>query len=302
MRSSTVFAPRLLTASQYVRELFEPADNVAVLVRNRRTGATLQRIAPAETVASSEFLTWLAHQNACGSDVFVGMNPVGDAALGRTKQNIKVIRHIYLDLDRNADGWLKAIRETREIPAPNFVLDTSPAKHQVVWRVAGLAQKEAELLLHHLASHFGGDPAATDSTRVLRLPGFANRKLPEEFIVQARQETDVIYTVGDFRIPEGSPETPRQLTDAQESPRTLPADHLSQSERDWAYAKRALARGEDPEAVISKIARYRASDKAKPDYYARLTVTKALADLRSDGSVARNEPEVKVFRSSEHEH
>lgn len=302
MRSSTVFAPRLLTASQYVRELFEPADNVAVLVRNRRTGATLQRIAPAETVASSEFLTWLSHQNACGSDVFVGMNPVGDAALGRTKQNIKVIRHIYLDLDRNADGWLKAIRETREIPAPNFVLDTSPAKHQVVWRVAGLAQKEAELLLHHLASHFGGDPAATDSTRVLRLPGFANRKLPEEFIVQARQETDVIYTVGDFRIPEGSPETPRQLTDAQESPRTLPADHLSQSERDWAYAKRALARGEDPEAVISKIARYRASDKAKPDYYARLTVTKALADLRSDGSVERNEPDSKVFRSSEHEH
>lgn len=302
MSSSTVFTPRLLTASQYIRELFEPADNVAVLVKNRTNGAALQRIAPAETVAGSEFLAWLAHHNVCGSDVFVGMNPVGDAALGRTKKNIKVIRHVYLDLDRNAEGSLKAIRETPGIPAPNFVLDTSPSKHQVVWRIAGLARKEAELLLHDLATQFGGDPAATDSTRVLRLPGFANRKLSAEFIVQVRQESDAIYTLRDFRIQEGSPDAPPELTDAQKSPRTLSIDHSSQSERDWAYAKRALARGEDPEVVISKIAKYRGSDKAKPDYYARLTVTKALAELRSDSSAPRNELDIKVFRSSELEH
>jgi hypothetical protein len=288
MNSHTLFTPRSLTASQYILELFEPRDNVAVLIRNRATGTTLQRIAAAETVSGSEFVAWLAHQNVRGSDIFVGMNPVGDAALGRTKQNIKVIRHVYLDLDKNADDSLKTIRETREVPRPNFVLHTSPAKHQVVWRVAGLAQKEAELLLHDLASRFGGDPAATDSTRVLRLPGFANRKLSKEFIVQVCQESNAIYTVHDFRIQEGSPEAPRQLTDAQEPSRRLPIDQISQSERDWAYAKRALARGEDPEAVINKIARYRASDKAKPDYYARLTVTKALAELRSNNRAPQN--------------
>jgi hypothetical protein len=302
MNSQTLFTPRLLTASQYILELFEPKDNVAVLTRNRATGKTLQRIAPAETVASSEFLSWLAHQNVCGSDIFVGMNPVGDAGLGRTKQNIKVIRHVYLDLDRGGDASLKAIRETREVPAPNFVLDTSPAKHQVVWRVTGLAQKEAELLLHDLASRFGGDLAATDSTRVLRLPGFANRKLPNEFIVQVRQESDATYTLHDFRIQEGSPEAQRQLTDAQKATRTLPIDHISQSERDWAYAKRALARGEDPEAVINKIAKYRASDKAKPDYYARLTVTKALADLRSNDRAPHDDAHNKLSSSPELNH
>ena len=52
---------------------------------------------------------------------------------------------------------------------------------------------------------------------------------------------------------------------------------ISQSERDWAYAKRALARGEDPEAVIQAIATFR-SDKPNPQYYARLTVTKAAGD------------------------
>ena len=47
MRSDIPFTPRSLTASEYVRELFEPADNVAILVRKRSTGQTVQRIAKA---------------------------------------------------------------------------------------------------------------------------------------------------------------------------------------------------------------------------------------------------------------
>jgi hypothetical protein len=56
---------------------------------------------------------------------------------------------------------------------------------------------------------------------------------------------------------------------------------LSQSEHDWAYAKRALARGDDPEEVVRRIADYRAADKHNPEYYARHTVTKAQAELSS---------------------
>jgi len=56
---------------------------------------------------------------------------------------------------------------------------------------------------------------------------------------------------------------------------------LSQSEYDWAFAKRALLRGEDPEAVISQIARYRTVDKPDPEYYARHTVTKALREINT---------------------
>jgi hypothetical protein len=55
---------------------------------------------------------------------------------------------------------------------------------------------------------------------------------------------------------------------------------ISQSERDWAYAKRALARGDDPEEVIRKIADYRADDKHDPEDYALRTVTKAQAELQ----------------------
>lgn len=57
--------------------------------------------------------------------------------------------------------------------------------------------------------------------------------------------------------------------------------HLSQSERDWAYAKRALARGEAPSAVLDSISAFR-SDKPDPRYYAELTVRKALQSLAHD--------------------
>ena len=40
MSTDSKFAPRSLTASEYVRELFGPEDNAAILVRNRSTGHT----------------------------------------------------------------------------------------------------------------------------------------------------------------------------------------------------------------------------------------------------------------------
>ena len=112
MSTDTAYTPRSLTASEYVRELFDPADNSAILVRNRSTGHTVQRIAKAETIASPGFQTWLANQSASGSDVFMGMNPIKDGAYSRTKENIKDIRHVYLDLDRKGDEALEAIRNS----------------------------------------------------------------------------------------------------------------------------------------------------------------------------------------------
>jgi len=279
MSTDTAFRPRSLTASEYVRELFGPEDNAAILVRNRSTGHTVQTISRADTIASPRFQSWLRGQSASGYDVFMGMNPIKDGAYSRTKPNIKDIRHVYLDLDRKGDEVLEAIRNSTEVPAPNFVLDTSPGKHQVVWKVSGFSQDEAESLLHNLANQFGGDLAATDSTRVLRLPGFANHKLPEAFIVQARQESDAVYTRRNFTIDEDSPETSRHFGGYQQRERRVSNDHKSQSEHDWAFAKRALARGDDPEIVIQRIADYRADDKADPAYYARLTVHKVQKEL-----------------------
>ena len=99
--------------------------------------------------------------------------------------------------------------------------------------------------------------------------------------MRAHHETDHIYHLQDFRVQDNSPESPRQLSDSLRSGRSIQSGHRSQSEADWAYAKRALARGDSTEQIIQRIADYRADDKADPIYYARLTVIKAqLSEMR----------------------
>jgi RepB DNA-primase from phage plasmid len=277
MTTDSSFTPKSLSASEYALALFDPAENVAILVRNRMTGRTIQRITSAETVAGPEFQSRLRNENSAGADIFIGMNPLKDGADGRTKGNIREIRHLYLDLDTGGQDALEAIRNSREVPTPNFVLDTSPGKHQIVWTVEGLGQEQAESMLRAMADQFGGDPAATDSTRVLRLPGFANKKYGEEFVVQAHHESNEIYHARDFTVQEDAPEAARHQ--GSESRHRLPQGHKSQSEQDWAYAKRSLARGDDPALVIQRIADFRADDKQNPEYYARHTVEKANTEL-----------------------
>jgi len=277
MKGALPFEPRPLSAPEYVLALHEPGDNAAVLLRNRMRGQTLQRIASSETISSPEFQRWLSEQNRAGSDVFIGMNPLKDGATSRTKDNIKEVRHVYLDLDTNARAALANLRDSLDAPPPNFVLDTSPGKHQVVWKIEGVDIEQAESLLHSLASQFGGDRAATDATRVLRMPGFANRKYTSglEFLVTVQHESSRIHQLRDFTVRQDSPDALRHAEDASSTHRTVPRGHKSQSEADWAYAKRALARGDEPEIVIQRIADYRSEDKPDPMYYARLTVTKA---------------------------
>lgn len=282
MSRDNAFTPKSLTAPDYVRALFEPSDSAAIFARNRATGKVVQRIARAEAIASPEFQEWLAAQSAAEADIYISMNPLKEGAYNRTKESIKEIRHAYLDLDNNGDASLDAIRNSTEVPAPNFVLDTSPGKHQVVWKVTGFSAHEAEGLLRALSDQFDGDRAATDSTRVLRLPGFANRKVSGGFVVQARHESNGVYRARDFALQEDSPETPRQAASHHERCCAMPADYTSQSERDWAYAKRALARGDDPRDVARRIANYRAADKSDPKYYARHTVMKAAAQLEQE--------------------
>ena len=244
----------------------------------RARAQTIQRILLVEDIAGSHFQDWLKEQNNAGADIFLGMNPLRANSFARTKESVREIRHVYLDLDTDAPSSLRAIRTDGNTPVPTFVLDTSPEKSQVVWRVDGLDRQEAEALMRSLANQFQGDIAATDIARVLRMPGFANRKYNEAFVVRAIQQSDAIYHLRDFTIHEDSLEAPRRFSDSARTPRRMVSGHRSQSEADWAYAKRALARGDDPQQIIRRIADYRSDDKADPLYYARHTVEKAQAD------------------------
>jgi hypothetical protein len=208
------------------------------------------------------------------------MNPLKQDASTRTKDDIETIRHLYVDLDHDGSAALEGIKNSDLVPQPNYVLNTSPGKFQVVWKAEGVTLEEAEALQHAMVREFGGDPAATDSTRVLRLPGFANKKYDQDFFVKAQAESTQTYHLRDFKVPIDSQDAPRHHNEEMARGHRAPGTTLSQSEHDWAYAKRALARGDDPEEVIRRIADYRGDDKSDPGYYARHTVSKAQDDLQ----------------------
>jgi len=125
------------------------------------------------------------------------MNTLKPDARTRTKEDIQTIRHLYLDIDHGGPTALTKLQQSNLVPVPNYTVTTSPDKLQVVWRVQGIEREQAEALLRAMARQFGGDPAATDSTRVLRLPGFTNKKYLTDFLVQAEKHTDRVARIFD---------------------------------------------------------------------------------------------------------
>jgi RepB DNA-primase from phage plasmid len=272
--------PQTVFLTEYIQENFRPSDRLAILLRNR--AHTVQRIVTAARITERSFEEWLRYKNDRELyDVYVGMSTLKPGASTRTKEDIHTVRHLYLDLDQDGAAAIARIRESSLVLAANYSINTSPGKYQLVWRVENVSPEQAEALLRAMARTFGGDPAATDSTRALRIPGLKNRKYETEFLVKAEKHTDRVYHLLDFPLPSEPAKSdfrPRRQALGSSEPRPL-----SQSEHDWAYAKRALARGDDPEEIVRRIAAYRADDKHDPLYYARLTVSKAQGESRENG-------------------
>ena len=266
------------TAGTYLRENFEPQDRLAVVLLNKRTGSFLQRLADRDTITGEEFQNWLQRYNDDGYEIYVSMNALQPQAAGRCKKDVAVIRHVFLDFDEKGTEAVNALVSRPDIPNPNYLLSSSPGKWQVVWKVQGFGKDEAEQLQRALARDTGADPAATDCARVLRLPGFHNHKYDTPHQVTVTFRTEKVYGAENF--PTFGHEDPvRHLTGKQCSVSPL---HLSQSERDWAYAKRALARGDSQNGVVAAIETFRQYDKPNPRYYAEITVRKAAAALQAE--------------------
>ena len=271
-------ARRTITSREYIKDNFEPSDRLAVVIKRRQKDEIVQRLATAEQLAGPRFQAWLRFENARGGNVYLSMNPLKPDARGRTKRDIAMVRHLYLDLDHDGARALAAILEDPRLPKPSYVLDTSPGKHQVVWKVAGFTAEDAERLQRAMAAAHGADRAATDVTRVLRIPGLQNRKYDPPFKVIAEKLSAAIYTPADFRIEARTEWLPERLS-AIPRPRSHQGPcRISQSERDWAETLDRLQRGENPAAVQAWLERKR-QDKNDPVYYAAVTVRKAVAEL-----------------------
>jgi hypothetical protein len=263
------------TAARFLRRCFAPDETIAVLLRGENDSSPAQRVVTLETALAPRYLAWLAHENAAGANVYVAANPLRSGSRRRTKESIASIRHLYIDIDSDGDARLAALRASDAVPPPTAILSTSPAKYQVLWRVDGFDFARQERMLKLLAIAFGGDPACTDCNRVLRIPGFLNRKYNPACHITVEYPDDSVWSPDDFRLDIDAVDA--MLLDCDSSPGKTPAKH-SNSESDWAWVCDQLAHGKDAVKLTRELA-IRRSDKPNPVYYAQRTVDVASARL-----------------------
>jgi hypothetical protein len=260
--------------SRYIEAHYEPGDRLAVVLINRETGAIKHEFGSAEFLASPRYQAHLRAANAHGADVYLTVNTLNPDAKRRTKTDIAAIRHLYLDIDDGGPAALRRLLLDGDMPKPHSVLESSPGKYQVLWQVENFSAEHAETVVRGLARQFGADTAVWDTARVLRLPGFRNHKYEAPHYVVEIPNSPPPYRLRPLDFPTFPESAPQAAEPDEVSSHRQAGGHQSQSERDWAFAKRALDRGEDPAVIKQKIASFR-HDKHNPVSYAERTVDNA---------------------------
>ena len=267
-------------AANFLTRSFASCETIALLLRREDALRPQQRVVTVEQVLAPRYMAWLNFENDNGANVYVSANPLHSGSRKRTKECIASVRHIYIDIDEDGDARLAVLRASDLVPTPTAIISTSPGKYQALWRVAGFDFERQEQTLKLIAQAFGGDPACTDRNRVLRVPGFLNRKYSPAHPVTVEYPADAIYGPADFRL--GNIEVSSVLPlcgDTRKKPaHSTPSKH-SHSEDDWAWVCARLARNMDAAKLTRELASRR-SDKSDPLYYAQRTVDVASARLR----------------------
>jgi hypothetical protein len=264
------------TAGNSLARCFAPGETIALLLRRDNAERPGQRIVRLEHVITPAYLRWLAYENCCGANIYVAANPLRSGSRRRTKESIAFIRHLYIDIDSDGEARVAALRASDAVPTPTAILSTSSGKYQVLWRVEGFDFERQESALKLLAIAFGGDPACTDCNRVLRLPGFLNRKYSPAGCITIEYPCDGTWNPSDFHLEDVAACAVLPLRGIA---RHMHTEKHTHSEQDWAWVLGELLHGEDA-AKLTRILAGRRADKPNPLFYAQRTVDMASARLR----------------------
>jgi RepB DNA-primase N-terminal domain len=230
----TPLVPRVDRAAplHFLRTAYDVDDWIALLLKQYDTGEVVQRVGPAALFQQPNMQAWLRLMNARRFNIYVSVNAVAPGRRSRTRDAISAIRHIFVEVDHDGRGVLTTITARRDLPAPSYVLHSSPDRVHVFWRAAGFSTTGAEQLQKYLARELGADPAATPCSQTTRLPGFLNHKYVPPALVRAKYSRATrVYTPDDF---------PRPATPMARARRPL-ASTRRQSADDIERARRYLA-------------------------------------------------------------
>ncbi len=142
----------------------------------------------------------LTRRNETGAGVFVAVNEFNGP---RRKANIKRVRGIHADFDGVAIGQL--INAFKAVPA-TILVQSSPGKFHGYWLLSDgemMDSPTTEAINKRLVKDYGADPAASDCSRLLRLPGFKhmkNRGVGNTPTVQLLKVTGRRYTAEQLKL------------------------------------------------------------------------------------------------------
>jgi hypothetical protein len=172
----------------------------------------------------------------------------------QVKECVASVQHLYIDIDEDGNARLAALRASDAVPAPTATISPSPCKYQALWQVAGFDFESQKQTLKLIAHAFGGDPACTDRNRVLRVPGFYNRKYSPAHRVAVEYPVDATYGPTDFQLYKAAGSSVLPLRgDARKSS----SGKHSHSETDWAWVCAQLTHGRDAAKLTHELATQR---------------------------------------------
>jgi DNA primase RepB-like protein/AAA domain-containing protein len=210
---------RLNQYREYLQAIFKPGDTVCFVIIEHDASGGRERVAQKFTTLEDAlnietFISLLRanHESSTpgntSSSVYVAMNAykpelVGETQ-GRTQENVIAVRALQADMDDdvNAEGIVALMQTSVKVPPPSIIVESSTGKRQGIWLVDGISKDEAKPLMQVIAAEFKTDSAVAEVARVMRVPGFVNRKPAyiEEPVAKLLSNTGVRYSRDAFKI------------------------------------------------------------------------------------------------------
>jgi len=243
-----------------------------------------------EISSLGRFVPFLKAKNVQGWNVYVTPSVLKLGAIRRTKDNFLDTQDvIYIDCDDK-----RAMEEVKaRYPHPCLVVKTSTGRYQIYWKLSEpITISEQEELMRRIAIDVKADRAATDVSRLLRLPSFWNRKLNRHNTVDIVFKRDCVIDYKNLSslslssvgvsscTSKASSLSPFQC--AKKGNFALRGDDEekfvfpSKSEEDWYLVNQMLRDGASREDCIAFLFQRRKGEKRDLEYYAMYTVDKAI--------------------------
>ena len=266
--------------SKFLRIIHPDNAQIALVIINRQTQKVTERYTTPSQLP--KYISFLRHCNATGCDIYFTPSRLKPQSRKRTKSHFLDLQQVvYLEFDqpKTLDNLISS-----NYPCPSAIVASSHGRHHVYWRLREPVNKHRqEELISNIALDVGADTVATDTSRLLRLPTFCNKKpsrdnfrssliYPDQEVIEPTTFDDLASAVDNYQEVKASPIS----SGVSRANCASSASDPSQSGRDWFMVNDKLfSKGDDPQEVI-KWLESQSERKPNPHYYARRTVGRAL--------------------------